>query len=171
MIVAKTQRLILSEVTLEDADFFVELMNTPKWIKYIGDRKISSENDAKQHLKKTILKCYKEHGFGFYKVCLKVDPLTIIGICGLIKREELEDVDIGFGFLPAYEGNGYGYESAITILKLAKEKFGIKRIAAITLALNTDSINLIQKLGMTFEKKVNPFEEDEELLLFAKNLE
>lgn len=170
MIIAETQRLILSEVTLDDAPFFVELMNSPKWIKYIGDRKIRTVDDAKQHLNKTILKCYTDHGFGFYKVLLKEASNKIIGISGLIKREQLEDVDIGFGFLPGYEGKGYGYESSMEVLKLAKERFNIERIAAITLPSNTSSIHLIEKLGLMFQKKVNPFDEDEELLLFAKNI-
>lgn len=170
MIVAETDRLILSKVTLKDAPFFLELMNSPKWVKYIGDRNIRTIEDAEDHLKSTILKCYAEHGFGFYKVLLKVDNKKTIGISGLVKREQLEDADIGFGFLPNYEGNGYGFESSMAVLDLAKEHFDLSKITAITLPTNTKSIHLIEKLGLVYQKKVKPFEDDEELLLFAKNL-
>ncbi len=170
MVIARTKRLFLSEVTLDDASFFVELMNTPKWLKYIGDRKIKTIVDAKAYLKRTILKSYADNGYGFYKVLLKDENKKIIGISGLIKRKQLENADIGFGFLPNYEGKGYGYESSVAVLKLAKEKFNIDRIAAITLPTNTNSIHLIEKLGFKFQKKIKPFKPDKELLLFAKNI-
>lgn len=170
MVVAETDRLLLMKVTLDDAPFFVKLMNSPKWIEFIGDRKIRSIDDARAHLKRTILKSYEECGFGFYKVLLKGENNRVIGISGLVKRKQLEDVDIGFGFLPKYEGQGFGYESSQVVLKLAKEKFKLNKISAITVASNTNSIKLIEKLGLTYQKKVNPFEEDEELLLFVKNL-
>jgi len=170
MKIAETKRLILSKVTLNDAAFFMELTNSPKWIEFIGDRDIKNIEDAKAYLKKTILKCYTDHGFGFYKVLLKNENRKIIGISGLIKREQLEDVEIGFGFLPGYEGKGYGHESSLAVLDLAKEKFKVKRIAAITLPKNRNSIHLIEKLGLVYQKRVKPFDDDEELLLFAKNL-
>ena len=168
MIISETQRLIILKVTLHDAPFFLELMNTPHWIKYIGDRKIKTVSDAKKHLKKGILKSYKNNGFGFYKLLLKSDSLKTIGICGLVKRKELVDADICFGFLPDYEGKGFGYESSVEIMKLAKNKFKLKKVLAITSQLNANSIKLLEKLGLTFEKIVIPFEDGEELLLFAK---
>jgi len=87
------------------------------------------------------------------------------------KRETLEHVDIGFALLPDFEGLGFGYESAKTIMKLAKEEFNLETIFAITLENNTASIKLLKKLGLTFEKKVKPFEDDEELLLFVKTFQ
>jgi RimJ/RimL family protein N-acetyltransferase len=170
MNVAETDRLVLAKVTLKDAPFFFELMNSPKWIQFIGDRNIKSIKAAENHLKKTILKCYKEFGFGFYKVLLKSEDHRIIGISGLVKREELDDVDIGFGFLPGYEGKGYGFESAVEVLKLAKEKFNLSKVTAITVPANTNSIHLIEKLGLVYQKRINPFEDDEELMLFAIKL-
>ena len=169
MKVAKTQRLTLSKVSVKDASFMMKLMNTPHWLKYIGDRGIKSIKDAENHIQKVILQSYNEHGFGFYKVELK-DTLLPIGICGIIKRPYLKYPDIGFAFLPQFEGRGYGYESAMKVLKLAKDSFGIMKIGAITLEINSNSIKLIEKLGLTFEKKINPFDNDEELLLFAKEL-
>ncbi len=168
MTISETQRLTISKVTLQDAPFFLELMNTPHWIKYIGDRKIKTITDAKEHLKKGILKSYKKDGFGFYKLLLKSENLKIIGICGLVKRKELEDTDIGFGFLPDYEGKGFGYESSVEIMNLAQNKFKLKKVSAITSPINKNSIKLLEKLGLTYEKRVIPFEDGKELLLFAK---
>ncbi|MCF6295908.1 MAG: GNAT family N-acetyltransferase [Flavobacteriaceae bacterium] len=168
MTISETQRLIISKITLQDAPFFVELMNSPHWLKYIGDRQIKTINDAEKHLKKGVLKSYKKDGFGFYKLLLKSENLKIIGICGFIKRKELDDVDIGFGFLPDYEGKGFGYESSIEIMKLAKNKFGLNKIVAITSLTNKNSIKLLEKLGLTYEKTVIPFEDKKKLLLFAK---
>lgn len=170
MIVAETERLILSKVTLEDAPFFLELMNTPHWLKYIGDRNIKSIQDAEETITSRHLESYKNHGFGFYKVLLKAESHKTIGIAGLIKRDELEEVDIGFGFLPDYEGQGFGFEASVAVMQLAKEVFHIKKLVAITNLENHNSIKLLEKLGLIFEKKVNPFDEDKELLLFAKTL-
>jgi RimJ/RimL family protein N-acetyltransferase len=170
MIIAETERLIISKLTKKDAPFFLELTNTPKWIKYIGDRNLKTVKDAEQYLKNGIFKSYATFGFGFYKLQFKAENLKTIGICGLVKREELEDVDFGFGLLPEYEGKGFGYESSIAILELAKTKFKLKNIVAITNLDNKNSIKLLEKLGLIFEKRINPFEEDKELLLFAKKL-
>lgn len=170
MSIAETSRLQISKITLNDAAFFLELANTPNWLKYIGDRNLKTVNDAKNYLKKGTLKSYQDFGFGFYKLVLKDKYNTKIGICGLIKREQLDDVDIGFAMLPNYESKGFGYEASVAVIKLAKEKFSLNKIVAITLPTNKGSINLLEKLGFVFEKKVNPFVEDKELLLFAKSL-
>lgn len=170
MIIAETTRLIISELSLDDAPFFLKLVNTPNWIKYIGERNLRTVKDAEDYLTNGTLKSYKERGFGFYKLQRKQDHTTI-GICGLIKRDELEDVDMGFAFLPEYEGQGFGYEASIAVLKVAKERFHLKRLVAITLPINVKSIKLLEKLGFMYQKKVNPFEDDEELLLFAKQLD
>ncbi|PIA79124.1 GNAT family N-acetyltransferase [Gaetbulibacter sp. 4G1] len=170
MIIAETERLLISKVSLQDAPFFVKLMNTPHWLKYIGDRNIRSVKDAEANLKNGILKSYKDNGFGFYKVLLKAENNKTIGTAGLIKREQLDDVDVGFGFLPEYEGKGFGFEASVEIMKLAKSEFKLKKVVAITNPDNHNSIKLLEKLGLVFEKRVNPFEEDKELLLFAKTL-
>jgi RimJ/RimL family protein N-acetyltransferase len=168
--ITETHRLIISKLTLEDAPFFLELVNTPNWIKYIGDRNLKSIEDAKTYLKEGTLKSYENYGFGFYKLELKEEDNKAIGTCGLVKRDQLESVDIGFAMLPDYEGKGFGFESSIEILKLAKDTFKLDKVLAITLPTNTNSIKLLEKLGLTYEKRVKPFEDDEELLLFAKDL-
>ncbi len=166
--ITQTKRLIISKFTAEDAPFFLELVNTPHWIKYIGDRGIKTITQAEERIQQGHLKSYVEHGFGFYKLLLKDENLKPIGTAGLIKRDTLDDVDIGFAMLPDYEGKGFGYESSVEIMKLAKDRFELKRLAAITLDNNQSSIKLLEKLGFIYEKRVKPFEDDEELLLFAK---
>lgn len=170
MQIAETTRLLLSKITLKDAKFFLELVNSPHWLKYIGDRKVKTIKDAKTYLQNGTLKSYTDFGFGFYKLQIKEEVKKPIGVCGLIKREQLEDVEIGFALLPEYEGKGFGFEASVAVLKLAEEKYKMKNITAITLATNTSSINLLEKLGLTYEKKVKPFDDGEELLLFAKKL-
>lgn len=168
--IAETQRLLISKITLQDASFFLELTNTPNFIKYIGDKKLKTISEVENYLNAGILKSYKYFGFSYYKLQLKSNPEETIGIVGILKRDYLTDPDIGFGFLPQYEGKGYGYEASIATLELAKTKFNIDRICAITQDNNANSIKLIEKLGLTFEKRVKPLDEDQELLLFAKIL-
>ena len=115
MIIAKTNRLIISEFQVEDAPFLLQLLNTPKWIEYIGDRNVNTISDAKKYLIDIIIPAYKKHGFGFYKLNLK-NNFTVIGTAGLVKRPHLDFPDIGFALLPEFESQGFGYESSIAIL-------------------------------------------------------
>jgi len=170
MPIAETTRLLISKIALKDARFFLELVNTPNWLKYIGDRNLKTVKDAKSYLKNGTLKSYTDFGFGFYKLQFKEGTNKNIGVCGLIKREQLRDVDLGFALLPEYEGMGFGHEASVAVIKLAKETFNLKKIVAITQPNNTNSIKLLEKLGFSYEKKVNPFEDGKELLLFAKTL-
>ena len=168
MIVAETKRLIISKFTIEDAPFYLELVNTPNWIKYIGDREIYTIDAAKKRLEESVVKSYIDNDYGAYKLQLKDQDLTTIGSCGLYKRDFFDHADIGFAMLPQYENHGYGYESSVEILRLAENEFKQEKVLAITLPINKPSIKLLEKLGLVFEKKINPFDDDEELLLFAK---
>ena len=169
MIVAETPRLFISEFQIQDAPFYLELLNTPKWIQFIGDRNLKTVEDAEKYLLERTIPLYKKQGYGFYKLTWK-DNNKPIGTAGLIKRVELEHTDIGFALLPSYEGKGFGFESSKAILELAHSKFSLKSVYGITLEHNTNSIKLLEKLGLTFEKRIKPFEDDKELLLFTINL-
>ena len=170
MIVAETNRLLISKFTLKDAPFFLELVNSPIWIKYIGDRKTKTIKEAEERIETGHLKSYKTHGFGFYELLLKAENNKPIGTCGLIKRDTLEYVDVGFAMLPNYESLGLAHEASIEIIKLAKNVFKLVKIIAITTPDNDSSIKLLKKLGLIYEKKVTPFEDEEELMLFTKTL-
>lgn len=170
MQIAETDRLILSKITVDDAPFILELMNTPHWIKYIGDRNVRTVEQAADYIKNNQLKSYETNGFGYYKVQVKAENLKPIGTFGLMKREQLDHVDIGFSLLPDYQNKGYGFEAASELMKIAKTLFNITTLCAITLPINQASIQLLEKLGLSYQKSVKPFENDEELLLFAKDL-
>ncbi len=168
--ILETERLILREFNLDDAPFIIELLNTPDWIKYIGDKNVKSIDDAKKYMENGFLKSYKENGFGLSMVEIK-NSGTPIGMCGLIKRDTLDDVDIGFAFLPEYARKGYGFEIASATLDYGENTLGIKRVVAITVEYNEASIRLIKKLGMNFEEMVDAPSGDEKLMLFGIDFE
>ncbi|WP_298893989.1 GNAT family N-acetyltransferase [uncultured Psychroserpens sp.] len=170
MQIAETNRLILTKITTDDAPFILELMNTPGWIKYIGDRNVKTVEQAATYIQNNQLKCYEDFEFGYYIARTKSKNMTPIGSFGLLKRDTLDHVDIGFSLLPDYEGLGYGFEGANAVMRLAKNTFNIKTISAITLPENQPSIHLLEKLGLSYQKRVKPFDNDEELLLFVKDL-
>jgi len=161
----ETKRLLLKPTSEEDTEFILELLNTPKWIKYIGDRNIRTLNDAKQYLIDKIIPQYKRLGFGTFTVIRKSDN-SKIGTCGLYDRKGLEGVDLGFAFLPEFEKNGYAFESANKIVNIAFEKFNIKNIKAITTKNNISSQKLLEKLN--FIKKGTTKINNAEMLLYLK---
>ena len=169
MPILETNRLTLTELSTDDAPFIFELLNSPGWLEFIGDRGIKTLDDAINYIVNGPIKSYEKNNFGLYSVKLK-DGNIPIGICGLIKRDSLEDIDIGFAFLPDYEGKGYAYESADAILSNAKIELRIKRIVAITIKENSKSIQLLEKTGFVFEKLIQLPDDAEELMLFAIQL-
>ncbi|MEY4875658.1 MAG: hypothetical protein RL708_807 [Bacteroidota bacterium] len=164
-IIFETERLTIREFSTQDAQFIIKLLNTEGWLKYIGNRNIHSTNDALQYINK--LNDYSQkNGFGFWAVELKSNK-NLIGLCGLIKRDELEFIDIGFAFLPIYNNQGYAFEAAHATLNFANEKLEVKTIAAITIAENHSSIKLIEKLGLHYKKEITM---DDELLMYYEKL-
>jgi [ribosomal protein S5]-alanine N-acetyltransferase len=164
-IVIETKRLFLQEFTTEDSAFILELLNTPDWIRFIGDRGVRTIEEAEQYLFNGYMKSYQTHGFGFYKVVIK-ESNQPIGICGIIKRDYLEDVDIGFAFLPQFVGKGHGFEASRATLAYTFNTLKIKRVIAIVDPENVVSIGLIKKIGLVFEKMIYP-DHKEELMLFS----
>lgn len=165
-IVIKTERLILRKFTLEDAPFLLELVNTPAWLQFIGDRNVHTVEEAENYLRNGNLKSYAEHGFGFYLVVTK-ESNEAIGMCGLVKRDSLDDIDIGFAFMPNSIGKGYGYEAASATLDYAQNILKLGRIVAIVDPQNASSIALIKKIGLKYEKMVQISTNDIELMLFG----
>ena len=166
--VSETERLKLREFTKEDAPFILELLNTPQWIKFIGDRNVKSIEDAREYAANRLITSYHRFGFGLYMVELK--DSTPIGMCGLVRREALDDVDLGFAFLPRFQGMGYAREASSAIMEIARKKVKSKRLVAITMVDNANSIALLRKLGFNFEKTVNFPGEEQTLMMYAVNL-
>ena len=169
MNIPETERLTITEMLEADAAFMLELLNSPAWLKYIGDRGVRTLEDAERYILTRIMPSYRQNNFGFYLVKLKDDNASI-GICGLVKRDGLDHVDIGFAFLPEYEGRGYGYESASAVMQYAKTTLKLDTIVAITTKDNLPSINLLKKLGLNFKQLVRLPGDEEELMLFERAL-
>lgn len=164
--ILETERLRLREFNLGDAAFFLELVNAPSWLQYIGDRGVRTIADAENYLLNGSIQSYRTFGFGFYLVELKAGG-TPIGTCGLVQREGLDDIDIGFALLPQFAGQGYGFEAAAATLRYAREVLGFSRIVAITTVDNQASIRVLEKIGLVYEKRVRLPRDEEELLLFG----
>ncbi|MBJ8103704.1 MULTISPECIES: GNAT family N-acetyltransferase [Bacillus cereus group] len=167
MIVLETERLTLRWFNIQDAPFILELVNDPAWIQFIGDKRIKNLEDAKNYILNGPVDMYNKMGFGLYLVERKED-LTPLGMCGLIKRDSLEDIDIGFAFLEKFRSKGYGYESVAAVIEYGVHKLGMKRIVAITSIDNAASGNLLEKVGLRFEKIISDSGED--LKLFGYNV-
>jgi len=164
--ILETERLILRQFSLEDAPFILELVNDPSFIQNIGDRGVRTLDDARSYIQKGPVASYARNGFGLYLVALK-DTGESLGMCGLIKRDGLDDVDIGYAFLPRFWSKGYAVEAARAVKIYAKDQVGLKRIVAITDPANEGSIRVLEKLGLHFEKMVRLSADDIELKLFA----
>jgi ribosomal-protein-alanine N-acetyltransferase len=166
--ILETPRLILRELHHDDASFIVDLVNTPSWLRFIGDRGVHNTVDAINYLDNGPINSYLKNGFGLWLIVLKVEDKPV-GMCGLIQRIGLDDIDIGFALLPEYEGHGIGYEAAAATLQYGMQELNIPRIVAITDPENVASIHLIQKIGMKAEGTVRLPGEDLDLLLFGIN--
>ena len=165
-IVLETARLYLRRLTVDDAPFILELLNDPDWLKFIGDKGVRTLDAARDYLRNGPIAMYERHGFGLYLVEMKAGHIPI-GMCGLIKRDSLVDVDVGFAFLPSYRARGYAHESTSAVLAHGKRDFGLKRIVAIASPGNAKSIALLEKLGMQAEKTVKLDGDHHDVVLYA----
>lgn len=148
-----TARLVIRPFAASDAGFIVELVNDPAWLLYIGDKNIRSLDDATRYIENGPRAMYRQHGFGLYLVQL-AHPREPIGMCGLIRRDGLDDVDLGFAFLPRFRGQGYAFEAASAIAQYARRELGLSRIVAITSPGNAASARLLRKLGFHTERRI-----------------
>lgn len=161
----ETERLILKPTSEEDAEFILALLNTPKWIQYIGDRNVKTVKSAKNYISKKMTPQLKRLGYANYTLIRKEDDQKI-GTCGLYDREGLDEIDIGFAFLPDFEKKGYAFEASKRIRDAAFNEFNIETICAITTKDNTSSQKLLEKLGLKFIKTTKLPNDDEELLVY-----
>lgn len=161
----ETERLLLEPVKNDDAAFILELYNSPNFLKFIGDRKLRSVKDAENYIKDRFLPHVEKNGFGSFVILTKSDQVKI-GNVGIYVREGLDAPDIGFSFLPEYEGKGYGYEASRKLMETAFTEFGLKKISAITSKDNIASQKLIEKLGLQYQSVVRLPDDDEDLLYY-----
>ena len=165
----KTDRLLLRPTSAEDADFILELLNTPKWLKFVGDRNVHTVEEAKIYIEERMIPQLHSHGYSNYTM-IRLEDHAKVGCCGLYDREGLEGVDIGFALLPAYENMGYALEGSSEIMRAARKHFSIRIVKGITSPEHLASQKLLKKLGMVCTGKVILPDEEEELLVFETEL-
>lgn len=169
MDIIQTDRLVLRRQTTKDAEFILNLMNDPEWIRYIGDRGVQTHEEACDYIQTGAIAMYHEHGFGLYLTELKEDRIPI-GICGLVKRDSLDDVDLGFAIAREFRGKGYAQEAAATTVEYSRDVVGLDRIVAIVSPENTKSVRVLEKIGFLFEQVIDDPNGDN-VHLFALALE
>jgi RimJ/RimL family protein N-acetyltransferase len=165
----ETERLVLRRVTPDDVGLMLAVWNDPAFIRHVGDRGIRTPEQATVALQEGAFKLYEEYGYGPYCMTLRKDG-TKIGICGLFRRDNLEDPDIGFGVLPDYCGNGFAGEAAKAVVAHARDDLGIGYLTAIVSPDNAASIGLIEKLGLKFDRGITMPGEDSEISLYGMRL-
>jgi len=168
MSVLSTQRLALRQLDAGDAPFMLELLNDPSFIANIGDRGVRTVEDAVRYIQDRMTPSYAQHGYGLYVVELRATGAAV-GICGLVKRDYLDDPDIGFALLPAFLGQGYALESATAVREHTFEVLRLPRLLAITSAHNTRSMHLLEKIGLRFERMIIPPGEAREIRLYTSD--
>jgi RimJ/RimL family protein N-acetyltransferase len=164
VIVCESERLILRLLDPQtDAAFILDLLNQPSFIQNIGDRGARTLADAARYIETGPVAMYARHGIALFRTELK-DTHEPIGMCGLLQRDWLDDVDIGFAFLPQYWSKGYAFEAAAAVIAWGRERRGIRRVVAITAPLNTASQRVLEKLGMRYSKTIHSPEGQESRL-------
>lgn len=166
----QSERLTLRMVNSDDAPFILELYNSQDFLRFVGDKQLGNQEDAKRYIDENILAMHRQHG-----VCLllveKRDSLEKLGVCGLIKRPELSAYDIGYGFKPAAYGQGFGLEAGLTVLDYAKRQSHIDQLVAITTSDNDSSRALLSKLGFSYIKVQQSLSDTIDLLLYQREVD
>ena len=162
----ETARLLLRPLNSDDTAFIIELLNEPSFIQNIGQRNVHTDEKARAYITNSALNSYAKNGFGLAAVALKETGETL-GMCGLIRRDTLDDVDLGYAFLPRYWGKGYAVESSQAWLKFGWDKIGLTRVVAVVDPANEPSVRVLEKLGFVYEKMVRLAADNIELKLFG----
>ena len=168
MLVLETNRLTLRYLCPDDAEFIVKLLNEPSFIEYIGDKGVRTVEEANEYLLNGPIDSYERFGYGLNRVELR-ETGEPIGMCGLVRRDSLDDADIGFAFMEQHWSKGYARESAEAVLQHARNTLGLDRIVAIVTPENRSSIKLLEKIGLTFERMIRLSDDDEELEFFVSD--
>jgi RimJ/RimL family protein N-acetyltransferase len=164
--ILETERMWLRYLCADDAGFLVELLNEPGFLQNVGDRGVRNTADACRYILAGPVASYEQFGFGMYLVALK-ETGEAIGICGLLKRDSTEEIEIGFAYLERFWAKGYAYEAATAVMEYARRSLGLKRIAATTVPGNRGSIRILEKLGLRYERTIRVEGQEQEINLYA----
>lgn len=169
-LILETPRLMLRRLDEEDAPFMLALLNDAAFIRYIGDRKVRTEAEAREYIRTGAMASYAQHGHGLYLVVAKQGNEPI-GTCGILRRDVLPDPDLGFAFAAEHRARGYGREAASAVLEYAKHSLGLARIAAIVSPENEPSLRVLSRLDFVFERMVRMSADEPEILYLARELD
>ena len=162
----ESERLVLHRLTVEDAEFILELVNEPSFLKYVGDKGVRNLADARRYILDGPVACHEQYGFGLDRVQLR-DTGEPIGICGLLRREGIEDVEIGFAFLPRYWSRGFATEAARASMEHGRRELGVDRIVAIASPENEGSFRVLEKVGLQLDRMIRLSEDQPEVSFFV----
>lgn len=151
--VLETERLRLRRLTTDDAEMMLAQLEEPSFHRWIGDRGVRTLEQARQYILDGPVASYEKNGYGILHVSLKTDG-TPIGTCGVLKRDSLDDADIGFALFPRFWSRGYAFEASRACLDHARDVLGLPRVVAITQPDNASSIRLLERLGLHLEKTI-----------------
>ena len=160
-----TERLELRWLTLDDTPMMFAVWNDPAFVRFVADRGIRSLEQARAAVEAGPLRLYAEYGYGPFRVRRRADGMDM-GICGLFRRDGLEEPDIGFAILPDFCGMGYGFEASTAVLQHAREALGLPCVTAIVSPHNDASIGLLEKLGMRYERPIRMPGDDHDVRLY-----
>ncbi len=163
--VLNTERLELRWLTLEDTPLMLGIWNDPAFVRYVADRGIRTLEQARAAVEAGPLRLYAEYGYGPFRVRRREDGMDM-GICGLFRRDVLEDPDIGFAILPEFCGKGYGFEASTAVLDYARDTLQLSAVTAIVSPQNAASIGLLEKLGMHYERPIRMPGDDHDVSLY-----
>ena len=163
--VLNTERLELNWLTLEDTPLMLGIWNDPAFVRYVADRGIRTLEQARAAVEAGPLRLYAEYGYGPFRVRRREDGMDM-GICGLFRRDVLEDPDIGFALLPEFCGQGYGFEASVAVLDYARDALRLPAVTAIVAPQNAPSIGLLEKLGMRYERPIRMPGDDHDVSLY-----
>jgi RimJ/RimL family protein N-acetyltransferase len=166
MTVLETERLWLRPMSVDDAEFILALLNEPSFLRYIGDKQVRNLEDARQYVLNGPVASYERHGLGLLLVEMKGSQMPI-GMCGLLKRDELPEPDIGFALMPDFWNKGLAFEAAAAVLQDARDRLKLERLLAITSLDNDASIKLLERLGFKFDRITRLAPDREEIRLFV----
>lgn len=152
-VICETERLVIRHFNTHDADFIVRLLNEESFIRHIADKQVRTVTDAVNYLISGPIASYQTYGFGLNIVSLKGTE-TPIGMCGLLKRDELSHPDLGYAFLPEFCGKGYAIEAAYLVLITEMSAHNLDAVLAVTSPDNTTSNNLLVKIGFILKEQI-----------------
>jgi len=169
LFILETERLYLRHLVRDDAEFILRLLNEPSWLEFIGDKSVNNLNEAKKYIELSAITMYQQFGFGLFLVASNQNDIPL-GLCGLMKRDNLEHADLGYAFLPEFWQQGFATEAVSSVLEYAKHEHQLTKLLALTKSSNISSIKLLNKVNFQFDRDLKLLDDEENLQIYELNL-